>query len=352
MKFGLNFIPTFQSSKVSAEDYFAQALRLCERADTLGYSSAKTVEHYFHDYGGHSPNPSVLLAAIAARTTKLRLATGAVIPAFNNPIKLAGELAMLDNISHGRLDVGFGRAFIPEEFQAFNVPMDESRARFEEGIALIRQLWTQEEVSFTGNYHHLDHIHSSPKPVQQPHPPMWIASISSLEGVRWAAQQGYYLMIVSSVGGLERTSQLAHTYRTAWKEAEHLPGTEQIQVVVQCYLAESHEQALEGFKQARSVCMDVFAQALRSWQGQTSSAYLGYERLLGAFSKQTWQTSIEEGTALVGTPEEVLEQVYTLQRWYGDVELSLEILFGNMPDMESMRTLELFAQGVMPHFQS
>lgn len=72
---------------------------------------------------------------------------------------------MLDNISHGRLDVVFGRAFIPEEFQAFNIPMDESRARFEEGIAVIRQLWTQEEVSFTGNYHHLKHIHSSPKPV-------------------------------------------------------------------------------------------------------------------------------------------------------------------------------------------
>lgn len=158
-------------------------------------------------------------------------------------------------------------------------------------------------------------------------------------------------MIVSSVGGLERTSQLAHTYRAAWKEAGHLPGTEQIQVVVQCYLAESHEQALEGFKRARSVCMDVFTQALSSWQGQTSSAYLGYERLLSVFSKQTWQTSIEEGTALIGTPEEVLEQVYTLQQWYGDVELSLEILFGNMPDMESMRMLELFAQGVISHVQ-
>jgi Coenzyme F420-dependent N5,N10-methylene tetrahydromethanopterin reductase and related flavin-dependent oxidoreductases len=351
MKFGLNFIPTFHSNVVSAGDYFAQAIRLCERADTLNYSSVKTVEHYFHDYGGHSPNPCIFLGAIAARTTKLRLATGAVIPAFNNPIKLAAELAMLDNICRGRLDVGFGRAFIPEEFQAFQIPMDESRSRFEEGITAIHRLWTEEDTSFKGRYYHLQHIHSLPKPFQQPHPPIWIASISSIEGVRWAAQHGYYLMIVSSVGGLQRTSQLVQAYRQAWKEAGNLAGTEQIQVVVQCYLAESHDQALAGFKQARTVCMETFSHAIRSWQDYTSVAYQGYDRLLRVFATQTWQTSINEGTALVGTPEEVTEQVRTLQHWYGEVELSLEITFGNMSDLEALRTLELFAWDVMPHFQ-
>ena len=114
MRFGLNFFPSFRLQDMSTAEYYEQVLTLCERADQLGYNSAKTVEHYFHDYGGHSPNPIVLLSAIAARTRRIRLITGAVIPAFNNPIKLAGELAMLDNISNGRLDAGFGRAFIPK----------------------------------------------------------------------------------------------------------------------------------------------------------------------------------------------------------------------------------------------
>jgi alkanesulfonate monooxygenase SsuD/methylene tetrahydromethanopterin reductase-like flavin-dependent oxidoreductase (luciferase family) len=111
MRFGLNFFPSFRLSDMPTAEYFSLGLKLSERADELGYASVKTVEHYFHDYGGHSPNPIVLLSAIAARTRQIRLITGAVIPAFNNPIKLAGELAMLDNISNGRLDAGFGRAF-------------------------------------------------------------------------------------------------------------------------------------------------------------------------------------------------------------------------------------------------
>ena len=99
MKFGINFFPAFRPNQKTTAEYFTQCLRVSERADALGFSSVKAVEHYFHDYGGHSPNPIVLLAAIAARTRRLRPITGAVIPAFNHPIKLAGELAMLDNLS-------------------------------------------------------------------------------------------------------------------------------------------------------------------------------------------------------------------------------------------------------------
>ena len=153
MKFGLNFFPSFRPSDYSTAEYFAQCLRLAERADQLGFNSVKTVEHYFFDYGGHSPNPVVFLAAVAARTTRIRPITGAVIPAFNHPVKLAAELAVLDNLSNGRLDVGFGRAFIPKEFEVFGVSMDESRARFEEGIDIVRRLWTEDRVSYDGKFH-------------------------------------------------------------------------------------------------------------------------------------------------------------------------------------------------------
>src|SRR5687768_13116397 len=153
MRFGLNFFPSFRPSDMTTAAYFDQVLRLSERGDALGYTSAKCVEHYFNDYGGHTPSPIVLLSAIVARTQRLRPITGAVIPAFNHPIKLAGELAMLDNISGGRLDVGFARAFIPKEFEVFGVSMDESRARFDEGVAVVKRLWTEERVTHDGRFH-------------------------------------------------------------------------------------------------------------------------------------------------------------------------------------------------------
>lgn len=128
MRFGLNFFPSVDPAQLSGQDYYRQALALAARADALGYHHIRTVEHYFRGYGGYSPSPIVFLTAVAQRTQRVRLVTGAVLPAFNHPIKLAAELAMLDCLSDGRLDAGFARAFLPEEFDAFQVPMGESRA--------------------------------------------------------------------------------------------------------------------------------------------------------------------------------------------------------------------------------
>jgi len=85
MKFGINFFPSFRPEDGTTAAYYDQCLRLAARADELGYSSIKTVEHSFYDYGGHSPNPCVFLSAVAARTKRIRLITGAVIPAFHHP---------------------------------------------------------------------------------------------------------------------------------------------------------------------------------------------------------------------------------------------------------------------------
>src|SRR5205085_33502 len=137
MQFGVQFFPDVKPDEKSGEAYFQEALDLAEEADRPGYSHIRIVEHYFHYYGGYSPNPIVFLAAAAQRTHHTRLVTGAVLPAFNHPLKLAGEIAMLDAISGGRLDVGFARAFLPHEFRRFGVSPDESVARFREGMEQI-----------------------------------------------------------------------------------------------------------------------------------------------------------------------------------------------------------------------
>jgi natural product biosynthesis luciferase-like monooxygenase protein len=352
MKFGINFFPAFRPRQATAAEYFAQCLRVSERADELGFSSVKAVEHYFHDYGGSSPNPIVLLSAIAARTRRIRLITGAVIPAFNHPIKLAGELAMLDNISNGRLDVGIGRAFIPDEYEAYGLPMADSRERFEEGTEAVVRLLTEDRVTHEGRFWRFKDVHSMPRPYQRPHPPIWVAAITSEESFVNAARHGRHLMIVPYAGGLERCSNLVKVYRQVWKESGHEPGTEQVQMSFHAYVAQSHAEAVKGYVPAMRTYLDVFTEAVSGWQGLQSGQYPGYEHLVAAIAAQTPEGNLEQGYAFVGAPDEVIEQVKRMRDLFGEHEPSLQITFGGIGDAEALRTIELFASHIMPVFKS
>nr|BFF03012.1 hypothetical protein GCM10020241_46870 [Streptoalloteichus tenebrarius] len=187
MRFGINLPPNVSPAEKDGAQVFEEFLQLSELAEELGYHHVKTVEHYFTHYGGYSPDPVTFLAAVAARTSRIRLVTGAVLPVFSHPLKLAGKLAMLDNISRGRLDVGFGRAFLPDEFEAFQIPMDESRERFDEGVEACRRLWAEEDVVWAGRFHQFGPVTMLPRPYQRPHPPTLVATArtpESCEGPR------------------------------------------------------------------------------------------------------------------------------------------------------------------------
>jgi len=351
MKFGLNFFPSFRPSDYSTAEYFAQCLRLAERADQLGFNSVKTVEHYFFDYGGHSPNPIVFLSAVAARTTRIRPITGAVIPAFNHPVKLAAELALLDNLSNGRLDVGFGRAFIPREFEVFGVSMDESRARFEEGIDIVTRLWTEDRVSYAGKFHQFRDVHLKPRPVQKPHPPIWVASVASVESFVWAGQRGYNVMVVPYAGSMARVRDMVRAYREAWREAGHAPGAEQVQSSLHCYIAETHREAIEGARPRVERYIEVFGEAVGSWASHEATQYASYGKMVESIARTTIESMLRDRQALIGTPEEVVEQLRYHREVFGEFEPSIQINFGGIGHAEASRTLELFASRVMPKLE-
>ena len=181
MEFGVQFFPSVGPDKKSAEQYWGEALQLTQRAEQLGYANVRTVEHYFHPYGGYSPDPLIFLSAASAMTRTIQLITGAVLPVFNNPLKLAGQIGMVDAISKGRLEVGFARAFLPHEFARFGISMDESRSRFDEGLEQIRRLLEEENVTAQGRFHSFENVTSLPRPTQKPRPPFWIAALSTKE---------------------------------------------------------------------------------------------------------------------------------------------------------------------------
>jgi len=351
MKFGINFFPSFRPEDSTTADYYGQCLRLAERADALGYSSIKTVEHSFFDYGGHSPNPCVFLSAIAARTKHIRLITGAVIPAFHHPAHLGGDLAMLDNMSRGRLDAGFGRAFLPKEFEVYGVPMEESRARFEEAIGMIRRLWTEERVTMKGRFWNLEDVRLMPRVAQKPHPPIWIAAISTEESFLYAAKNGFHLMIVPYAGKPGLLQEFVKLYRKTWAESGHKPGAEQVQVAQFCYVAETSRDAQNGFERICRRYLETFADACTAWQGKSSDQYPGYEKMVASIIATTPEKIVANGGAFVGTPDEVTEQVRACAAAFGRIEPSMQINFGGSSDQEAFRTLELFGSQVMPRFR-
>src|SRR2546430_219565 len=158
MEFGVQFFPAVGPDQKPADQYWREALELTQLAERLGFTNVRTVEHYFQSYGGYSPDPLIFLSAAAALTRSMRLITGAVLPVFNNPLKLAGQIGMVDAISAGRLEVGFARAFLPHEFARFGVSMDESRARFEEGLEQVRRLLEEENVTARGRFHSFENV--------------------------------------------------------------------------------------------------------------------------------------------------------------------------------------------------
>ncbi|MCP2163296.1 LLM class flavin-dependent oxidoreductase [Goodfellowiella coeruleoviolacea] len=351
MEFGLNFFPVFAPERKSARDYYREVIDLAERADRHGFEHVQTVEHYGSPYGGYSPDPVILLTALAARTERIRITTGAVIPAFAHPIKLAGRLAMLDHISDGRLDVGFGRGFLPDEFEWFGVPMEESRRRFDEGLLACQRLWSEEDVKFEGEFHRFGPITLLPRPLQQPHPPIFVASASSPESCAAAGAAGHNLQVVPTIVSHETLLEMLDAYRGAYRAAGSPAGGGRIQVKYTCYLADDRATALERGAVFEQNYIDQMAGAIASWASTTSSAYQGYEKLVDKVRKYDFARSLADHKVLAGTPAEVTEQLEWVRENCGaDLTVSLQLNPGYLEHEHSVRALELFAAEVAPRF--
>jgi alkanesulfonate monooxygenase SsuD/methylene tetrahydromethanopterin reductase-like flavin-dependent oxidoreductase (luciferase family) len=349
MQFGVQFFPDARPEERSAEAYFRDALDLSEEADRLGFSHIRIVEHYFHYYGGYSPNPIVFLAAAAQRTRQARLVTGAVLPAFNNPLKLAGEIAMLDALSGGRLDVGFARAFLPHEFRRFGRSPDESVARFREGIEQVDLLLREEGVTHRGRFHQIENTTSLPRPTQQPRPKFYVAALNTPESFEYAGRMGYSVMAIAFVAAKMRP--LLAAYRDAWKAAGH-PGDGEVMIAFHMFCDP------DGGK-ARAIAAPLIDNYLRSlvdaasdWlDGRISQDYPGYDKVIAGLRASNAEDQMTTGAAWVGTPDEIAATVARMHDDFGGFEhASLQVNFNLMPFDAALGSMRLFASEVMPRF--
>jgi alkanesulfonate monooxygenase SsuD/methylene tetrahydromethanopterin reductase-like flavin-dependent oxidoreductase (luciferase family) len=350
MEFGVQFFPAVGPALKSPAQYWGEALQLTRLADQLGYAHVRTVEHYFHAYGGYSPDPLIFLSAAAAVTRKMRLITGAVLPVFNNPLKLAGQIGMVDAISNGRLEIGVARAFLPHEFGRFGISMDESRARFDEGLEQIRLLLTQENVTCRGRFHSFENVTSQPRPTQIPRPPFWIAALSTKESFENAGRLGHYLMGIP-LGGAQM-AELIQAYRDAWSANGH-PGGGRVMLAFHMFCAETREQAAAIACEPMNTYLKSIVDAASEWMsGIASKDYPNYQNMIELLSKENFESQVAKGCAWIGTPDDIRKAIGAYNAQVDGFEsASLQVNFGMISQADAERSMRLFAQEVMPHFK-
>ena len=225
----------------------------------------------------------MFLTAASQHTKNAKLITGAVVPVFNHPLKLASEIAMLDGISGGRLEVGFARAFLPQEFRHFGVDIDESVERFEEGIVQVQKLLEEENVTCNGNFHSFSGVTTYPRPTQSPRPPFYVAAVGTPASFERAGQMGHWIMAIPGVGSDPITSM--QIYRDSWKKAGHT-GKPKLLMAVFMYCHEKKDIAMRVAKLGVENHFAAIVDAMSEYyKGVPSEAYKNYDKILNKIEK-------------------------------------------------------------------
>jgi alkanesulfonate monooxygenase SsuD/methylene tetrahydromethanopterin reductase-like flavin-dependent oxidoreductase (luciferase family) len=193
MKLGVLQFFSWPERRVELASVYARALQRIEIMDRTGFDAVWLAEHHFSSF---SVCPSVHMVGVlaAARTERLRIGTGVSLAPFYHPLRLAEEVALLDQLSGGRVNWGAGRGFARVEFENFGVPPEESTSRFHEAVEIVLRAWTEERLTFSGAHFRFDGVEVLPKPMQLPHPPVWMAATSE-SAIEWAAGRGFSILM-------------------------------------------------------------------------------------------------------------------------------------------------------------
>ena len=193
MKFAVLQFFSWPERRVDLATVYARALDRIQIMDRTGYDAVWLAEHHFSSFSV-CPSVHMLATLAAARTRRLRIGTAVSLAPFYHPLRLAEEVALLDQLSGGRVNWGAGRGFARVEFEAFGVPPEESTSRFRETVEIVLRAWTEERLDFSGEHFRFAGVEVLPKPMQRPHPPVWMAA-SSEGAIDWAAGRGFSILM-------------------------------------------------------------------------------------------------------------------------------------------------------------
>ncbi|HTE84103.1 MAG TPA: LLM class flavin-dependent oxidoreductase [Dehalococcoidia bacterium] len=354
-------ISAFEMSQASTAEVYARHIRLAQEMERLGYHSYWVIEHQ-NSPVGKVTSPCVFLTAIAANTTRLRF--GAMIwqLPFHNPMQLAQEVAMMDHLSHGRVEFGSGIGVLEHEFIRWGMNFYERAAVSGEAMDIILRAWTQDEVTYEGKYWKFDEALPEPKPFQKPYPPIWIGAHGK-PAIEYAAKNNWNL--AQNIDTDERVAGNIEYFHSLRKQCG-LDGTPPgIFLQRQVHVAETDEKARGEAEQhltaARTVQRGEGGPLDKTRVGRGSDASgFGKERdrevnveLMRVFheSTQSYDFSIENGLALIGSPKTIIEKLKEGQERVGYTLFTGNHAFGQMPFELVDKSIRLFGEEVIPAFR-
>jgi alkanesulfonate monooxygenase SsuD/methylene tetrahydromethanopterin reductase-like flavin-dependent oxidoreductase (luciferase family) len=329
MRFGI--FDHIDASGQPVGEQYAGRLRLVELYERLGFYCYHLTEHHATDLGMAS-SPSVFLAAVAQRTSTIRLGTLVYLLPLHHPVRLLEEIGMLDQLSGGRFQLGIGRGGQPAEHSRFGLAEEDLGPMFEEALAILEQGLTGTLPAHKGTYYDLPEVPLRLRPLQQPRPPLWYGT-GSVHRNQWAAEREVNLLcLVPNV----RSREVFDDYRERLgKLGKPEPFIGQArQLVVAETDAEAERIADRAWKR--------FAHSF-NWLVD----HLGRPPFPIA---QTFAGAVEQGLAFAGSPQAVRQFVARARDEAGANYLALELAFGDIAEEEAGQSAELFAREVMPEF--
>jgi alkanesulfonate monooxygenase SsuD/methylene tetrahydromethanopterin reductase-like flavin-dependent oxidoreductase (luciferase family) len=332
MKFGVLQFFSWKNRRQTPTDVYTTSLERIVKMDRVGYDAVWLAEHHFNDYS-ICPSIHMIGAWVAAQTQTLRIGTGVSLAAFYHPLRLAEEVALLDVISGGRVNWGAGRGFDKKEFKTFGVPFDESRARFRESVDIVLKAWTEDRLTYRGDYHTYEDVEVLPKPAQTPHPPVWLAATSP-DSIENAAKDGFSILMDPHTTHAE-ISEKFKFYQDTLRKHGHTPEGRDTPVARLLAVANTEDEATE---------------IARKGAGWTLGSYVNKDKSAGPNSITMGERDETEdpidryvnGAVIKGTPESVIDQIRELEE-----TVPLNYL---MCAPLSAGSFDLFTDKVMPKF--
>ena len=337
MRFYINILATyFPDIDPPYEVYYEQILEQVALAEELGWECFMFNEHHFLGYGGPIANPAVLLAAAAARTSKIHLGPCIAILPLRHPLHSAEDYAMVDAISGGRLEFGIGSGNTEMDYKVFGVTRENDRQRLHEALEIVLKAWGQDHASHRGEFWRFDELTLYPRPMQQPHPPIWVAGTSA-EGLGWAGRQGYHIMTVGHPHPPEKVCLGVEAWKRGLIEAGFDPSNKHCQFHVRTHVHEDSEQA----KLTGMAAVKRYDEISR----------IGRRSLSAAPAEYDWETMLATGRNNYGDPEQCIRNIRNAMKNYYFDTLTTTFNFGAIPHAEIMKSMRLFAREVMPAFR-
>ena len=326
----------------SSQEIYSRALDIAQAAEALGFGNVWLAEHHFSTYG-YLSRPTQLATYIAAKTTRLRVGTAVIVVPLHHPLIVAEEIATLDLLAGGRVDIGLGRGYQHYEFERLGLELDTSRQRWEESVDVILKAFKGEPFTYDGKLYKIPETSIFPQPVQKPHPPFWVTA-QSPESIEATVRRGFNVLTGGFGVPIERMAEFRKLFDRLVAEVKP-PHPLKVGVQRAVYVTDSVADARAAAEEARWNMRVTLS--LRNHQERVE----GGRAIAVPMPNEPAVDDLLDRFLVIGTPDTCIRQLERIQELVGITHFNCSFWFGDLEHPRVLKSMELFAKDVMPAFR-